>query len=844
MKKKYISLFLVILLGMIFNISNIKAYEETNEVIGQTKFVDKDGNINTVDVYDGTTNEEYNPYARTVSTANMVNFNCSKAKTTTNFTDYYTGQEGYLSKSNAADAAFLGYENGKVKFMISGIVGLVDPQYVEVLSQGTYYASNYEVNSSGDLYHYISNNVNATGNQGNKNYIGTGPSYLTKNKEYYSYDGHYFYDNYNTMITDYKNNVRNNAVNPNNPYYSYFQYLPMRSQTTYTGSQISNYLNNKAGSTSKLYNTGDIFIKYQNKYGVNALMAASFAALESGWGKSKIALNKNNLFGLNATDNNPGGNADTFSTVDDCIMNFTSSWMSKRYLNPTYTSLFRGGYFGDKGSGIFGKYSSDPYEGEKCASIAKNMDASISSKDKDYYTLGIKDIYLTTHTALNVRSSSNTNSSVLYTTIKNPAYSFIIKDASAINDFYKIQSEVASSDGTYSFNNTGYVSNQYVTLLNNISHPQGWKKENNYWYYYFSNGSKATGLQTIENNLYYFNTSGQMQTGWQEVNNKWYYFDELGYGQKDWKLIGNNWFYFNSSYQMQTGWQEINGKWYYLSTGVMKIYGKTYYEGYMITGWLPLGNDWYYLNSDGSMVTGLQTVGNNFYYFNASGKMQTGWQGINNKWYYFDNGGYGQKSWQMIAGNTYYFLDNYQMATGFQEISGNTYFFSTGVMNIYGKTYYEGYMVTGWLTLGSDWYYFDNTGKRLTGLQKVGNNLFYFNDSGKMQTGWQKVSNKWYYFDDSGYGQSGWKKLGNTWFYFNSQYQMLTGWQRINGKWYYLSTGVMEIYGKTYYEGYMVTGWLQLENKWYYLKSDGSMVTGYYKVGNKTYYFNSSGVMQ
>ena len=71
-----------------------------------TVLVDKDGNINTVDVYDGTTNEEYNPYARTVSTANMVNFNCSKAKTTTNFTDYYTGQEGYLSKSSAADAAF------------------------------------------------------------------------------------------------------------------------------------------------------------------------------------------------------------------------------------------------------------------------------------------------------------------------------------------------------------------------------------------------------------------------------------------------------------------------------------------------------------------------------------------------------------------------------------------------------------------------------------------------------------------------------------------------------------------------------------------------------------------
>lgn len=49
---------------------------------------------------DGTTNEEYNPYARTVSTANMVNFNCSKAKTTTNFTDllYRTRGDIYLNQ--------------------------------------------------------------------------------------------------------------------------------------------------------------------------------------------------------------------------------------------------------------------------------------------------------------------------------------------------------------------------------------------------------------------------------------------------------------------------------------------------------------------------------------------------------------------------------------------------------------------------------------------------------------------------------------------------------------------------------------------------------------------------
>ena len=459
------------------NNSSIETKNGNKEVIGQTKFVDENGNITTVDVYDGTTGEVYNPRLRVVSTANMVNFNCSSAGTTTEFVDYYTGQAGYISKASAADAAFLGYENGKVKFMISGVTGLVDPSKVEVLTQGTYYASNYEVNSSGNLYHYISNNVNATGNQGNSNYVGKGPSYLTKGKEYYSYDGHYFYENYNTMITDYKNNVRTNSVNPSTPYYNYFQYLPMRSKTNYTAQELTTYLNNKANSsTSKLNNTGDMFIKYQNKYGVNALMAASFAALESGWGKSSIAQNKNNLFGMNATDANPSEDAKKYSSVEACIEDFASNWMSKKYLNGTYTSLFRGGYFGDKGSGIFGKYSSDPYEGEKCASIAENMDASISGKDKNYYTIGVKDVAGTSRTNLNVRQSSNISSTVLYTTIKNPSYTFIVRKKTPENEFYEIQSDSVlnsnrtsvSTSAEYNYDSDyAYVSSNHLTIVNN-----------------------------------------------------------------------------------------------------------------------------------------------------------------------------------------------------------------------------------------------------------------------------------------------------------------------------------------------------------------------------------------
>ena len=450
--------------------------DQTNEIVGQSKFVDENGNVKVVNVYDGTTGEQYNPNERLVETANMVNFNCSKAGKTTKYIDYYTGQDGYLSKSSAADAAYLGMENGKVKFMVSGVVGLVDLNQVEIVTQGKYYASNYEVNSKGKLYHYISNNVNATGNQGNYNYVGEAPSYLSRGIEYYSYDGHYFYTTYEVMIKDYKNNVRSNSVNPNNPYYSYFQYLPLRSKTNYSAMQLTTYMNKKADSaSSKLNDTGELFIKYQNQYGVNALMAMSFAALESGWGKSNIAIEKNNLFGLNATDANPNEDASKYATVEDCIRDFTANWMSKRYLNATYTNRFRGGYFGDKGSGIFGQYSSDPYEGEKCAAIAANMDAGISGADKNYYTIGIKDANMTTHTGLNVRKEGNTNSNVLYTTIKNPAYAFIVRKKEAVNGFYEIQSDSVltnsrddvSDTAEYDYNNNyAYVSNNYITIIN------------------------------------------------------------------------------------------------------------------------------------------------------------------------------------------------------------------------------------------------------------------------------------------------------------------------------------------------------------------------------------------
>ena len=455
------------------------------KVVGQSTFVDENGNINTVDVYDGTTGEEYNPYSRVVDTSYMVNFNCNKATSSTiKYTDFYTGQEGYLfngiteqqKQEMVADAAFLGMTDNdtKVKFMLSGVTGLVDASLVEIVPQGTYYASNYEVNSNGQLWHYISTNVKAKGNTGTKNYIGIGPSYLTKNAEYYSYDGHYFYENYNVMINDYRNETRSNSVNPNNPYYSYYQYLPFRSKTNYTATELNTIINKKANSSSsKMNNIGESLIKYQNTYGVNALMVAAFAAQESGWGKSSIALQKNNLFGIGAFDSDPFNRAHSFNSVDECLKEFTSGLMSRGYLRPGYSN-FRGGFYGDKASG-FSQYASDPYRGEKCAAIARIMDRELASKDNNYYTIGIKDANLLSHAQVSVKKESNDQSSTLYTTVANAPYAFIVRNKNTENGYYKIQSDsvltsdrnAVSSVSEYDYDkNYGYVNSSSVRIVN------------------------------------------------------------------------------------------------------------------------------------------------------------------------------------------------------------------------------------------------------------------------------------------------------------------------------------------------------------------------------------------
>lgn len=346
--------------------------------------VDENGNVFDVEAEtDGVVKEDLSNRARAAATY-IVNFRANAAgasvgNNTTEYKEYSTNAAGYCYGGAGADAAYLGTENGKVKFMQSGVVGLVDQSKVQVvnLNSAKSYSNYYADGSS--IIHRICMDMTTPGYGGSVN-VGPQQSYMKTGTTYYSYDGHYFYTNYVTMLSDYKSNTRKNSINPNNPYYNYYQYLPLRGKSSYSANELSTIINKHAQSSSKMYNKGAAFVNNQNTHGVNALLMTGVGALESAWGTSSIAKQKNNLFGLNAVDTSPGQSANTFSSVDVCIKDFAETYMSKQYLRAGW-AYYHGGFLGDKASGINVSYASDPYWGEKIAALAWKMDSEGGKKD-------------------------------------------------------------------------------------------------------------------------------------------------------------------------------------------------------------------------------------------------------------------------------------------------------------------------------------------------------------------------------------------------------------------------------------------------------------------------------
>ena len=76
---------------------------------------------------------------------------------------------------------------------------------------------------------------------------------------------------------------------------------------------------NKSDKNSILANNAEYFYYAEKQYNINGIFLAAVAIHESNWGTSKIAINKNNLFGYGASDSNPYNNAKDFDTYAEGI---------------------------------------------------------------------------------------------------------------------------------------------------------------------------------------------------------------------------------------------------------------------------------------------------------------------------------------------------------------------------------------------------------------------------------------------------------------------------------------------------------------------------------------------
>ena len=122
---------------------------------------------------------------------------------------------------------------------------------------------------------------------------------------------------------------------------------------------------NLPSDTNKIFQDNyQVFYNMDKMYNMNGIFLASIAIHESSWGTSKIAQDKNNLFGYGSYDNTPYESSYEFETYEEGIQTVAKS-LVKYYLNPSGTKIYdgetaSGWYFnGPTLQGVNTRYASD-----------------------------------------------------------------------------------------------------------------------------------------------------------------------------------------------------------------------------------------------------------------------------------------------------------------------------------------------------------------------------------------------------------------------------------------------------------------------------------------------------
>lgn len=235
-------------------------------------------------------------------------------------------------------------DDKRLAITISGLSGYMKTEDLQALDASKDFIPYYE--SDGHrFYHYVAQNASVP--------VVSHLSDMEVGKKYYSADGLHF-----------------DGFNLENP----FLFKDLTEATNYSAEDLDKVFSLLNINNSLLENKGATFKEAEEHYHINALYLLAHSALESDWGRSKIAKDKNNFFGITAYDTTPYLSAKTFDDVDKGILGATK-WIKENYIDRDRTFL------GNKASGMNVEYASDPYWGEKIASVMMKINEKLGGKD-------------------------------------------------------------------------------------------------------------------------------------------------------------------------------------------------------------------------------------------------------------------------------------------------------------------------------------------------------------------------------------------------------------------------------------------------------------------------------
>lgn len=140
--------------------------------------------------------------------------------------------------------------------------------------------------------------------------------------------------------------------------------MPLNQPSGLSLEQFKKVLTDSKDINKIFQNNAEYFYYIEQQYKINGILIAAIGIHESAWGTSKLAKDKNNLFGYGAYDSNPYNGAYNFSNYSESI-DLLSRVLVKYYINPKGTAIYGnekavGSYYnGATLEGINTKYASD-----------------------------------------------------------------------------------------------------------------------------------------------------------------------------------------------------------------------------------------------------------------------------------------------------------------------------------------------------------------------------------------------------------------------------------------------------------------------------------------------------